>query len=107
MTRFVDGPAKGQTLMLRNCPAYLRVTQAQGVWDALDLPDDSPTQFEEVWAYKRIGEGGHAFIDFGGKDRKASGCYAMAEYRFVRAQPPAEMLRNNTLWQYWCDHSEP
>ena len=107
MTKFLDGPAKGEVLMLRNCPRYLRVTHQQGVWDALDIPSDTPRPSEEVYAYRRKGDCGHAFVDFGGKSKKASGCYAIAEYEIVADQPLAEVLRNNTLWQYWVDHSEP
>lgn len=107
MTRFVDGPAKGHALMLRMSPRYLRVTRAAGVWDALDLPEDNPRSEEEVYVYRRRGEEAHCFIDFGGKARSQSGCYAIAEYEFIKEQPPAGMLRDPELWQYWCDHSEP
>jgi hypothetical protein len=59
MVRFLDGPAKGKALALQRAPLLLRVVIAEaGNIDALDQPDDMPTQHERVTVYERVGEGG-------------------------------------------------
>lgn len=64
MTTFLDGPAKGQCLMLRCSPEILRVVHdvKTGKWDALDLPTDTPRHDEEVYTYKLKRHIGSAFI---------------------------------------------
>lgn len=47
MTTFIDGPAKGQTLMLRRNPVYLIVTEENGKFDALDQLEDAPKPTEK------------------------------------------------------------
>jgi len=57
MTTFKDGPAKGQTLMLRRAQMFLRVVQdPKGTWDALDQPDDTPKPEERLYAYRIDGQ---------------------------------------------------
>lgn len=113
MTRFLDGPATGQTMMLRRAVIFLRVTRkkfalAENVsrtekFDALDAPDDTPAADEELFCYKNTGkEGGNVHIRFGGNQKRRSGFYAIAEYALYPDQPPDEVMRDNTRWREWC-----
>lgn len=77
MTTFLDGPARGQTLMLRFAPQTLRVVvDSKGKWDALDLPEDTPRPDETVYLYERVGEAAMCHLNAG----KRSGFYAIAQY---------------------------
>ena len=58
MTTFVDGPAKGQRLRLKRAARFLRVTEANGEWDALDQLTDHPRTDEKLWAYEITGQPG-------------------------------------------------
>lgn len=103
MTTFTDGPAKGQCLMLRNAPRFLRVTQSQsGDFDALDAPNDSPHPGESLFAYELNSKPSFAFIDFRGKARSASGRYPIASYRLCDPQPVPIQLQDNGFWSNWC-----
>lgn len=83
MITFLDGPAIGKALMLRNCPQMLRVTRDKqtGQFDALDAPGDEPRPTEEVFQYQLVERTGGAFVDFGGKKKGASGFYPIAKYK--------------------------
>jgi hypothetical protein len=84
MTTFLDGPAKGQHLMLKASPKILRVVvDGKGHWDALDLPSDKPRPDETVHLYELAEHHGGCFIDCGGKAKGASGFYQIATYRYV------------------------
>lgn len=107
MTKFEDGPAKGQVLMLRRAPLFLRVAHtAQRVdpspWDALDQLSDEPRSCETFYAYRCTGRHGNAFIDFGGKKKHLSGMYTSATYEYYEEQPPQEIMANNEEWRAWC-----
>ena len=107
MTTFEDGPAAGQTLMLRRSPLFLRVVtdpKHKDRFDALDQIDDKPEEFENLTAYVRIGRVGYAFVDFSGKEKHKSGRYTYATYVVVPAsdQPEDNVMRDNFLWQAWC-----
>jgi hypothetical protein len=103
MTRFTDGPAKGQALMLRRAARFIRVTEENGKWDALDQLEDKPRPAEKLYAYEAIQETvGYAFIDFRGKQKGRSGRYAIAVYRIVNPQPTDEQMRSNDAWTAWC-----
>src|SRR5574340_877689 len=103
MTRFLDGPAAGQTLMLRSAPGLLRVTfcvdeKNKEKWDALDQREDTPRRNERVFAYEREGAAGAAFIDGPGMH----GVYAVASYRAVLNPPEDSVMRDNITWRKWC-----
>ncbi len=100
MTHFEDGPAKGQTLMLKRAPQFLRVVEANGKWDALDQLDDKPEPQEKIYAYKRVGKPGMIHINMGRKNH--GGFFPMAEYRFCSEQPPDCGMRDKERWQWWC-----
>lgn len=99
-TSFKDGPARGQTLMLKRSPIYLRVVAANGKWDALDQPTDEPAENEKVYAYKLTGEPGMCHINMG---RKGGGFYPIAEYALCQTQPTDAEMRSRAKWCAWCE----
>ncbi|MEM1083255.1 MAG: hypothetical protein AAGI48_03970 [Verrucomicrobiota bacterium] len=101
MTRFIDGPAKGKTLMLRRAPLLLRVVidRDSKVVDALDQLDDEPRLTEEIHVYRVKGTVGSCFIST--RPRRAGGVYAIAEYEYYRDQP-GESVRSRVAWRTWC-----
>ncbi len=116
MTSFTDGPAAGQTLMIKRAPIFLRVTrkrfalethpqphQQADQFDALDQPEDKPADDEELFCYRNTEKkGGGAFIDYGGNKKHMSGFYPMSEYALYPDQPPDAVMRNNARWRLWC-----
>jgi len=88
MTRFLDGPAEGVRLMLRNAPAVLRVVRStDGTWDALDMPGDEPGRDEEIFLYRRVGPAGWAHVDYRDRRGRRTGqTVARADYRVIEAQ---------------------
>ncbi len=101
MTRFIDGPAKDKALSLKRTPIFLRVTQsADGTWDALDQPEDTPRKDETVFAYMLKKFLGNCHIRASGG---RSGFYAMAEYRVVEPQPDYQTMRKEPSWREWCE----
>lgn len=99
MTTFEDGPAKGQTLMLQRVPKFLRVVvDADGTWDALNQPEDTPKPTETLYAYEMVGEPGWCHLNRGGG---RGGFYGIATYKFIAAQPPQETMRDWDQWQKW------
>jgi hypothetical protein len=99
MTTFLDGPAEGQTLLLKRAPIFLRVVKGGGKWDALDQPEDQPTPDEEIYAYRIEGEPGVCHVDVRGA---RGGFYTLAQYRLVPTQPEDRELRNTMSWRRWC-----
>lgn len=104
MTTFQDGPAKGQRLMLHRAARFLRVTELNGKWDALDQPSDTPRPDEKLYAYEIVGKPGHMHLNTGRKP--GGGFYPIAEYRFVPAQPTDAQMRDREQWYRWCDGHE-
>jgi hypothetical protein len=99
MTTFENGPAAGQTLMLKRCPVFLRVVRnSSGEVDALDQLDDEPAADEAIFAYRTDGTTGTVHIrkKFGG------GFYPIADYRIVENQPSDEIMRSSQKWAEWC-----
>jgi len=80
MTTFLDGPAKGQRLMLKHSPKNLRVVEKGGKWDALDLPSDVPSPGETVHHYRLRTIKGTAHVNAG---PGRSGFYPIAEYKHL------------------------
>lgn len=99
MTTFENGPAKGNGLALKSAPLFLRVTEAGGKFDALDLPTDTPRPEGKLHAYVRIGEPGSCHMNFGGG---RGGFYTLARYFYVPNQPSDEVMRDASKWQQWC-----
>lgn len=104
MTTFLDGPAKGQHLMLKRKVRFLRVVEGiggvGGKWDALDMPDDVPAQSEKLYAYEAVGNGGMCHINRGGG---RGGFYSMQDYKFIEDQPDDATMRDNAKWVAWVE----
>jgi hypothetical protein len=99
---FKGGPAAGQVLALRRAPLFLRVTHAREAFDALDQLDDTPAEGEQLYAYRRVGEAGSVHLCVRGKNRGASGRYAVAAYEAVEPQPDDATMRSTGAWRDWC-----
>lgn len=101
MTSFDNGPAKGQRLMLKRAPLFLRVVEAGGKFDALDQLADEPEAGERLFAYRRVGEVGMCHIHRKG----GGGWFTIANYALVAQQPDDATMRDTTAWRAWC-HQE-
>lgn len=99
MTKFLDGPAKGKTLMLKRAPVFLRVTNIGDRWDALDQLNDSPLPEEVVHAYRAASEVGAVHVNRGGGK---GGFYTVADYELCPSQPSQDQMRNLGQWADWC-----
>lgn len=83
MTTFLDGPAKGQNLALKQSPELLTVVvDEKGKWDALDCPEDSIRPGEKSFVYRLKEKQGMVHINRG---KNGSGFYAIAQYEFLSA----------------------
>lgn len=103
MTTLIDGPAEGIRLMLKRAARFIRVVEADGKWDALDQPDDTPKPNEKIYAYEVRGEVGNCHISLRGKDgKRGGGFYPIASYGFVSQQPDDATMRDTTKWRQWC-----
>lgn len=102
MTRFLDGPAAGEVLMLQRAPDYLRAVQnaLSGAWDALDLLKDTPGPTDLlIVAYRRVGDRTSCHVDW---TRQRSGWYMGGSYELVAEQPADDVLRDTERWRAWC-----
>lgn len=104
MTKFEDGPAQGQTLMIRRAPVFLRLTFDGKKWDALDQLDDEPLQNETLHVYRITDMPGHIHLNTGRKP--GGGFFPLANYRFYQPQPMDEQVRTFAAWKSWCE-SQP
>jgi hypothetical protein len=104
MTKFINGPADGVTLMLRRASLLLRVvySDTKDEFDALDWITDSPQWHEGVYVYRRIGEPMVMMIDYCDRRGRHGQRVASAEYEFLPAQPAEQYLRRPDAWQSWC-----
>ena len=102
MTRFQDGPAVGQALMLHRAARFLRVTKSivSGVdkWDALDQLEDQPKPNETLFAYEIVNKPIMCHVNAG----RRTGFYPMAKYKFVNPQPTDADMRTEEAWDAWC-----
>lgn len=109
MISFIDGPAKGQTLMLQRAPLFLRVTEKGsdmfgngGTWDGLDQPTDEPRSDEKLHVYHLTDKPSMVHINRGGAS-KGSGFYAYAAYKLFTNPPRDEVVRENREWRMWVE----
>lgn len=120
MTKFLDGPAAGQTLSLRRAPILLRVVVRRrlkkgmlfpvtySTWDALDDPSDEPKPDEQIYVYRLASVPSRMFIRACGKGKKAlGGAWPMAEYTFLAEQPDERHTREKAAWFAWADWQGP
>lgn len=98
MITFLDGPARGQHLMLRRAPMFLRVTESGGTFDGLDQLEDTPRPDEKVYAYRIEGEATWCHVRISGG---RGGIYKIADYRFVTEQPSDAAIRDAAKWTEW------
>ena len=103
MTRFTDGPAAKQMLMLKRSPLYLRVVQnAKGKFDGLDQLTDEPGPDEQVCAYRLVSVDGWAMVDWTENGKRRGGCFPSATYAVVAEQPDDATMRDTAKWRAWC-----
>ncbi len=103
MTTFEDGPAKDKILSLARAPVFLRVTEKDGKFDALDQVEDTPRPGEFMHVYKLVSYDGGAFVD--GRDKKTGkrtgGYMVIARYKLYSEQPSQDTLGDTKKWQEW------
>lgn len=100
MTKFIDGPAAGQTLMLKRTPKLLRVTQVGAKFDALNELEDVARQEEKLYCYVLSEYLGMAHINRSGG---RGGFYPIAEYKLREQQPSEFQMYSNEAWARWCE----
>lgn len=99
MSRFVDGPAEGKSLLLRRAPKLLRVTRSDaGEIDALDQLDDRPKPNETITVYERVTTPSTVHINM----RGGCGRYQIADYRQTSRQPDDATARSTAAWRAWA-----
>lgn len=103
MTSFRDGPAKGQSLMLKRAPTFLRVVEHAGKFDALDQHHDEPKPQETITVYLLVRKMGWIHI----KATKGGGFFIRAEYEFWEEQPDEDTMRSQIAWRQWCIANNP
>ncbi|MES2596044.1 MAG: hypothetical protein V4662_11940 [Verrucomicrobiota bacterium] len=106
MTTFTNGPAQGQTLMLRRAPFFLRVVKDGSNIDALDQLSDEPAVNEAVHVYIRQpgAEANAIHLNVGrGKDgKRGGGWFSRATYQLCPVQPGDDVVRSVKAWESWC-----
>lgn len=105
-SKFLDGPAAGQMIELRNPTIMLRVVRAaDGTWDALDMPEDVAREDETVFVYRAtLKPITVVHVDYRDKQGRRCGKWHQdAEYRVLPDPPCDEILRKLKLWREWCD----
>lgn len=104
MTTFLDGPAKGQTLMLKRGPYFLRVVTDGKKWDALDQLDDTAVPGEQIFVYVMEGIPSRMHLNArGGR----GGFFVSATYKLAPNQPKDGEVRKIDDWAVWCQHNKP
>jgi len=100
--RFLDGPAAGVVLRLRDAPAWLRaVRDGAGRWDALDQPGDAPAAGEEVFVYRRQGEADSVHVSCSERGRRRGRWLVRADYVHHAARPSGPAARESEAWAAW------
>lgn len=97
----LDGPAEGISLSLRCCPTYLRlvVDSVTGKWDALDQPNDEPSETEECFPYMIVpGTFVRSHVLIRGKNRDGSGWWEFGEYKHLSDISPVD-IRTRPAWK--------
>lgn len=102
MVTFFDGPAKFIRLNLKRTPTYLRVVVNGKFIDALDMPEDVPSNVEVLYAYKIVERTRTSGFLCG----KGCTTFVSAEYKLCNIQPNDSVLRNNVEWVKWVEEIE-
>ncbi|MGV3661342.1 MAG: hypothetical protein ACO1TE_14230 [Prosthecobacter sp.] len=103
MTTFHDGPAGGQTLMLRRCPLFLRVVIDGQTVDALDQVEDTPAPSEDVHVYVRQPGAMQKAVHVNTGRKPGGGWFCRADYKLHEIQPTDAQARSTGLWRQWCE----
>lgn len=102
MTKFLDGPAAGVTLMLHRAPHYLRaVRNAAGVWDALDQLGDEPKSNETIVVYEMASGPTRIHLQRRERGHRVCGWFEGGDYSLVEPQPADDAVRSTTAWRAW------
>lgn len=103
MTRFLDGPAKGQHFMIKRTPIFVRVTQDEGgKWDILNDAGDTPRKTERLFAYVLTERPGMCCIRAA---KGQGGIFQSGVYRHCDPQPADETMRDQKKWEQWVDEN--
>ncbi len=102
MTIFLNGPMKRAHLRLKRAPIYLRGTESNGKFDALDQVGDSPRDDEKVFAYKMLGKPSWCHVN---ASIGQGGIFMCAEYELIVPQPTEEIMRKNSAWRNWVEEN--
>ena len=100
MTKFIDGPAAGQVLMLHGQPRFLRVVcdKERRNWDALDQAGDVPRPDETIYCYELSKSLGMSHV----KMNRGGGFYPISEYSACLNPPTEAVMRDKNQWLGWC-----
>jgi hypothetical protein len=102
MSRLVDGPAAGTSLVNARAPWFLRIViDESGKVDCLDQFEDTPRADERVYVYETVPgtATGPALVRLA----RPSRCVwmQMGEYHH-RPDVDGEQLRETDSWRAWC-----
>ncbi|MFO0863525.1 MAG: hypothetical protein U0744_02505 [Gemmataceae bacterium] len=103
MIRLIDGPADTMSFLVARAPKFLRVVLSPDRWDVLDQLSDRPEPNEQIFAYRKVLDGGMVHIRRANpKTRRTESLwYAVANYEFVELQPDDATMRDTTQWRQW------
>lgn len=93
----VGGPGDGRKFPVQRAPIFLRfVSDINGKWDVLDLPEDKPTRHEEIHVYKQ-----DSWVHVRANRREDSGTH----YQYVHVPIDGTQkgsLRYTRRWRDWA-----
>lgn len=102
MSKFHQGPADGEMLMISRAPRFLRVVVGpNNKIDALDLLEDTPAPEEEIHIYEIQTEPITAFVDGTKNGRRFGRAVQIADYAYFPEQPADHEVRTTEAWQAW------
>lgn len=98
------------SLSLKRTPRYLRFTfrglaSCSQNWDALDQLEDTPEEWEQLFAGKLTSRG-TMHLDRVVNGRRVGEWHATAEYTPIDPQPTDDVMRDRAKWQRWCLEQE-
>jgi len=102
MVEFIDGPAVGKFLDLKRAPAFIRLTEDNGKFGALDQIGDEPKASENITVYILTSPVQRYHLKRSGKYKGQSGWKIRARYKQHSEQPEDGILRDNEQWQSWA-----
>lgn len=103
MTRFTDGPAKGQHFMIRRTPVFVRVTEENGKWDILNDPGDAPRKTERPHAYVLTEKPGMCCVR---ASKGQGGIFQSGTHRHCDPQPSESTMHDQAAWERWVHENK-